>query len=161
MRGFTMVSPNLWRSKRWADLSDDCRLAGLYLLTNEHNNSAGCYRLLPGYACADLRWEMGRYLACLRELEQAEIILVDGETNELMIQRWFQHCAPANEKHLKGTWRLIAAIDSPKLRQATGEALNAALDLRTAERAAKNSAEKSADVTALSDALKNKMKRSG
>ena len=49
MREFSKVSPAVWQSERFHSLpSDDGRYVHLYLLTNDHQNSAGCYRLPDG-----------------------------------------------------------------------------------------------------------------
>jgi len=123
-----MVSPAVHRSWRRRGIAGtDGGHVGLYLFTCEHQNSAGCFRLLPGYACTDLGdWPLERFQAALKVLVEAQIILTDNETSEVMILRWFKHCPPTNSKHYQGTSRIVAAIESERLRQAAAEALNAA-----------------------------------
>jgi hypothetical protein len=150
-----MVSPKVHRSKRWAALDVDARLLGLYALTNEHQNSAGCYRLLPGYACADLGgWPLERFHAALEALEAAEIIAADSDTSEVMILRWFQHCPPTNSKHFQGTLRIANDIESERLRRATIDALTAAWDAVQAAKAARTAGE----VVPISPALRRQMR---
>ena len=57
MRTFSKISPKLWRSPRFRSLeSGDERLLYLYVLTCEHQSSAGCFRLPDAYAASDLGW---------------------------------------------------------------------------------------------------------
>ncbi|MBV9549833.1 MAG: hypothetical protein JO256_09200 [Alphaproteobacteria bacterium] len=126
-RNFNMVSPKLWRSRRFLDQALEARLLYLYLLTCEHATSAGCYRLLPGYACADLGgWQRENYDHALSSLAQAGMIEADSETQEVLITRWFQHSPPMNRKHYAGTMKLVLAIESARLRQTATKALDEA-----------------------------------
>lgn len=154
-RNFNMVSPAIWRSKRWATTTDDGRLLALYILTNDHQNSAGCYRLLPGYGCADLGgWALDRFQAALAAIETADIVITDSSTSEILIQRWFKHCPPTNSKHYQGTLRIAFMIESDRLRQLTVDSLNAAWDAAQAARAAKNAA----DVVPISPELRSRVR---
>jgi hypothetical protein len=53
-REFSKVSPSLWRSARFAGLSDKGKIGFVYFCTNAHVTSAGVYVLPDGYACSDL-----------------------------------------------------------------------------------------------------------
>lgn len=154
-RNFNMVSPAVWRSKRWATLTDDARLVGMYLLTNGHQNSAGCCRLLPGYACADLGgWALPRFLDALAALESAEIAVTDADTSEVLILRWFKHCPPTNSKHFQGTLKIAAAIESDRLRPLAIDALTAAWEAAQAARTARAAA----DVVSISPELRRQVR---
>jgi hypothetical protein len=75
MREFSKISPRVWRSQRFRALaSDDARHLHLYLLTCEHQNSAGAFRLPAGYACNDLNWGQDRFSRALAELEEAGLM---------------------------------------------------------------------------------------
>jgi len=129
MREFSKVCPQIWESKRFRSLADDsARLAYLYLLTNGHQTSAGCYRLPPAYACADMGWEPDQYDAALRALLDAQLVQVDWDTSEVFIPRWFKHNPPTNEKHAKGTTRLVEKIQSDRLRELAGQELQEAMN---------------------------------
>ena len=98
----------------------------LYLLTNQHQNSAGCYALPDGYACTDLGWPAKQYRAGIASLVASGMILVDERTSEVLLERWFRHNAPMNTNHYKGTAKLVARIQSDQLRGAASAALDAA-----------------------------------
>ena len=129
MREFSKVSPKIWESNRFRSLADDsARLAYLYLLSNGHQTSAGCYRLPSAYACADMAWGPDKYEAALQALFEAQLIDVDGDTSEVFIHRWFKHNPPTNEKHAKGTTRLVEKIESDRLRELANQELQEALN---------------------------------
>ena len=118
MRDFSKVSPSLWRSKKFRILpSDDARYMYLYLLTNQHQNSAGAYQLPPAYAAYDLGWDLERYLATLGQMVDAGLVEVDGETDEILIANWFKHNPPMNPKHRIGTISVLNRLESKRLHE--------------------------------------------
>lgn len=118
MRDFSKVSPHLWRSKRFRSLGDEGRLLHMYLLTCEHQTSAGCLRLPDAYAAADLGWPVDKFHRATAEVEEAGLIVHDDETEEIFVTRWFKHNPPTNSKHRQGVDRIISEIDSDKVREA-------------------------------------------
>lgn len=123
MRDFSKVSPSLWHSERFNSLaSDDARFAYLYMLTCEHQTSAGCYRLPDAYAAADLRWPVERYQRALSELIGSGLIVHDPAASVVMVTRWFRFNSPMNEKHLKGIRHILERLPSQKIwAEATAE----------------------------------------
>jgi hypothetical protein len=123
MREYSKVAPVLWQSARFNSLpSDDGRYLYLYLLTNSHQNSAGCYRLPDGYACSDLRWESKRYLTAREELVAGAMIQYDPDASVVMIERWFKHNPPTSEDHLTGIERLLDHLPSEAICEAARQA---------------------------------------
>lgn len=113
MRDFSKVSPSLWHSERFIGLaSDDARYTYLYLLTSEHQTSAGCYRLPDAYAAADLRWPVERYEQARSELVKAGLIRFDAAASVLMITRWFRFNPPMNPKHHQGIRHILERLPS-------------------------------------------------
>jgi hypothetical protein len=110
---FSKVYPALWRSKRFTGLSgSDSKLLYLYLLTSEHQTSAGAYAIPDGYVATDMAWELKRYREARDELVKAGLIAFDPETCEVYIERWFKHSPPMNDKHAQGIQRLLDEIES-------------------------------------------------
>lgn len=116
-RSFTMVSPAMWRSKRFKAASTEGRLLYVYFLTSEHQSNAGCHRLPPGYACTDLGWTLAEFERARGELIDLGLIAFDEDTDEVFICRWFKHCPPTNPKHRAGVLRSIEGIESDTLRE--------------------------------------------
>lgn len=123
MREYSKVSPKLWRSKRFRLLAtDDARMFYLYLLTCEHQTSAGCFRLPDAYAASDLGWDTERMEGARAPLV-TDMIGHDAETDEYFVRRWFNHNPPTNQKHLKGVQRIISELDSDHVREIAEEEL--------------------------------------
>ena len=116
-RNFSMVSPRLWHSPRFRRLTDEAKLLLFYLLTSDHQTSAGCFRLLNGYVCADLDWDEEKYLRCRDELVKGDLVAVDPESSFIYVQRWFKHSPPTNVKHRKAVASQIEKIESVLLRE--------------------------------------------
>ena len=162
MREFSKISPAVWGSERFNNLeSDEARYLYLFLLTCEHQTSAGVFRLKDAYATADLRWPMERYLAARKLLVEADLVKFDLTSGYVLITRWFKHNPPMNESHLKGVARVIHKMPCEQLKQ---EALGALQEAHEALRVAKALAEgkmPGAPVSDLSHALKTQLGRAG
>lgn len=132
-RDFTKVSPHVWQSSRFRRLESDAQLLYLYLLTCDHQNSAGCFRLPDLYACSDLGWEAERFKSARSALVDGDMISYDGESFEIFVHRWFKHSPPMNEKHSEGTQRLISDVESDEIRNRVEEEFLEADALRIAK----------------------------
>ncbi|MCC0035339.1 MAG: hypothetical protein H6887_08780 [Hoeflea sp.] len=116
-REFSKISPTVWRSGRFNGLDSDAMVLHLYFMTCEHQNSAGCFRLPDGYACADLGWELGNYIRCRNQIIKAGLVSFDTESSEVFVHRWFKHNPPMNDKHAQGTCHIIQRIESDDIRE--------------------------------------------
>jgi len=113
-----MVSRSIWRSSRFGALTASRdKLLFFYLMTNEHQNGAGCYRLPDGYAIADLGWTLDDYLAAREAVQAAGLIDRDPDTDEIFVERWLRNNPPHNKSHATGIKNLIFAVESDRLRQ--------------------------------------------
>jgi hypothetical protein len=130
-RRFSKVSPAVWGSQRFMGLpSSDEKLLYLYFLTSEHMTSAGAYRIKEGYAIADLGWTAPQYRKARVALVEAELIAYDEGHETVYVLRWFTHNPPQNEKHAKGTQRLIGELDSEIIQAKVMEDFEAVEELR-------------------------------
>jgi hypothetical protein len=136
-REFTKVSPAVWASVRFKTLSDRGRLLYLYMLTNQHINSSGVYRLPDAYAASDMGWNVDDYHAERAALVGAKMLDYDTDTSEVLIERWYRHNGPMNDKHAIGTRKFIMAIDSDRLRELAEVAFVEADQRRIADQEAK------------------------
>jgi hypothetical protein len=114
-RTYTKVSPNLWTSQRFRGVEHQARLFYVYLLTNEHVDSCGCYRLPLLYAAADFGVDAETAAALVRALETVDLIAYDADAEFVLVKRWFKHNPPMNKDHAAGTRRLISEIQSEAL----------------------------------------------
>lgn len=116
-RDFNMVSPTVWRSGRFAKLEQSAKLLFLYVMTSEHQNSAGCYRLPAGYAVEDAGCSVEGFNEDMAAIVAADLVLYDDATKEVFVRDWFQHCPPTNKSHAKGTIKIISRISSDRMRE--------------------------------------------
>ena len=114
-RTFSKVSPALWTSRRFRGVGAEARLYYLYLLTNAHIDSTGCYRLPDAYACADCGINADTHLAVTAELTAADMIALDD--GYVLVRRWFKHNPPTNLDYAEGVKRRIVLIESDVLRE--------------------------------------------
>ena len=102
-RPFGMIVTSIWGSQRFHALPDDtCRLGYLYLHTNDHRNSLGCFRLPPDYLAADLRIDVEKARYILHEIEAQGLVDYDPVNLVVRIAKWFPHNAINSPKHLAG-----------------------------------------------------------
>ncbi len=138
MRDFSKVSPSLWHSERFNSLpSDDARDAYLYLLTSEHQTSAGCYRLPDAYAAADLRWPVERYQHARSELIASGLVNHDAALCRDDYALVPVQC-PQNGNHLKGIRGVLERLPSQEIWAAATAELEAALEAMAKAKAEKD-----------------------
>ena len=68
MRDYGKVHTSFWISDGMRRVSDGARLLALYLLTGQHTNMNGCFRLPDGYVSEDLNWTSERVAKGFKEL---------------------------------------------------------------------------------------------
>lgn len=111
MREFGLVSTSIWNSRKFCGLkSDDARLLYFYLLTCPSVNSIGCYVLKPGYAAADLGWDLIRYENGIDTLSEANLIGIDRAESLVRVIGFLQHSEIMNAKHGAGAIKLAMAL---------------------------------------------------
>jgi hypothetical protein len=119
MRDYSKISPKVWRSPRFQGLgAERAKLFYLYVLTCQHQSSAGCFRLPDAYASADLDWNQEELAGARTALVGAGLLVHDSETDEYFVPRWFKHNPGTNPKHRTGIERLISELDSDRVREA-------------------------------------------
>lgn len=117
-RDFSKVSPKLWRSPRFRGLEDErAKLLYLYVLTCQHQTSAGCFKLPDAYVIADLGWATEHFAVARASLVEAGLLFHDPATEEYFVPRWYRHNPGTNTNHKKGICRLISELDSDALRE--------------------------------------------
>lgn len=117
-RDFTKVSPRVWRSRRFRTLTDDAKQLLLFLLTCDHQTSAGCFRMPDAYGAADLLWAVERMQAARSALVEAGLVVFDDRTEEYFVCGWFAYSRPMNVSHQKSIDRQVENIESDAVRAA-------------------------------------------
>ena len=123
MRTFGQVPLALWRNPGFVGLSDDARLALLFLWCGPHSTSAGVYVLPDGYAALDLGWDVGRWIKGRNEIEEAGFIARDLDTQTILIRDYFVANRPTNARHLAAIRSQLSAITCSDIKQEAERAL--------------------------------------
>lgn len=125
------VSPKFWVNERraWTDAE---RLLGLYLLTCEHRNTEGLYRLPKGYICEDLGWTPRKASETLAALVSEGFVAYDEDAQVVFLPKALLQQRPTTRKQVQGAlnelgrlprtvlWRdFMAACDQHAPRLAT------------------------------------------
>jgi hypothetical protein len=116
MRDYAKISCTLWGSQKFRSLpDDDCRMVYLYLHTNQHVNSVGCYVLRAEYALSDLGWDeqddgLIRYRYCIDTLSKANLIGFDRVESVVRIVGYLRHDPFVNAKHAAGAMKIAAKL---------------------------------------------------
>jgi hypothetical protein len=162
MREFSKISPAVWGSERFNNLpSDDARFLYLFLLTCEHQTSAGAFKLKDGYAVDDLRWTIGRYQAARQHLVDADLVSFDEPSRVVLIKRWFRHNPPMNESHLQGVAKIIHKLPCEPLKMEALAALHQAFEELQVSKAMADAKLPPAPVTDLSQAMRAHASKNG
>lgn len=69
-------------------VSDDARLLALYLLTGQHTNMIGCFRLPDGYVSEDLSWTSERVSKWFDELSENGFATRDSSSKWVLIRNF-------------------------------------------------------------------------
>lgn len=107
-RSFGMLGSTIWQSRRFNRLgSDGARLAFCYVISTDHGNLIGTYRLNPNYMAADRSISTDQAEAELEDMAQVGLIDYDGNERLLHVRRWFSRNKITNRNHLIGAVRTL------------------------------------------------------
>jgi len=101
MRDYGKVHTSFWTSDTLADLGDDARFLALYLLTCQHGNMAGVFRLPMAYAVEDTGWTSERLGNGFQTLSDADWLRRDPKTGWTWIRKFTKWNRPDNPNQQK------------------------------------------------------------
>lgn len=96
MRKYGTVEGAYWAWARKCGLSVEATMLGAYLMTNEHSNSVGCYRLPNGFIAEDLPFDAETISKGFAELSRNRFAYRCERTNWVFIRDYLDHNPPAN-----------------------------------------------------------------
>lgn len=100
-RAFRKVSPRIWSDAKFLSLSDDGKLALLFLLTHPTLTSLGALRgNCPGLA-VEIRWKAERLETAIQELTAAGIVDLDAGASFIALPNYLKHNPPENPNVIK------------------------------------------------------------
>ena len=115
-RDFTKVSPAIWKSRKFRELScGEAKLFYLFVLTGPHQTNAGISKLPLAYAAYDLGVPLGTLEQSMESCIEVGLLDQDPETDEVFITNWFTFNIPMNAKHRKGVVHTLERVESERL----------------------------------------------
>lgn len=109
MARYYRVRPDYWSHDK-AGWTDRDKLLGLYLLTCEHRNLEGFYRLPKAYVAADLGWAPKTVDATLKRLISAGFCLYDAEAEVVLLPDVLADQAPSTGKQMVGALNSLERV---------------------------------------------------
>jgi len=115
MRDYGKVQSTFWTSNNTRSLSDDGRMLALYLLTGNHTNQIGCFRLPDGYVCEDLSWTKERVLKGFVELFNNGFATRDMDSKWVFIHKYLKWNIIENPNQAKSAVRLFDQVPNESI----------------------------------------------
>lgn len=110
MRDYGKVYSAFWTSEDTRDLSDDGKLLALYLLTSDHTNIIGCFRLPDAYVCEDLGWVAERVSKGFTELFQKGFATRNERSRWIVIHKFLRWNQIENPNQAKAAKKAAEAV---------------------------------------------------
>lgn len=112
MRDYGKVHTSFWSSDSLKGLSDDAKFLALYLLTCQHGNMAGVFRIPLAYAAEDTGWDLERLRNGFGTLSEAGWIRRCDRTGWVWVVKWLKWNRPDNPNQWKAVAKLVAQVPS-------------------------------------------------
>jgi len=110
MRDYGKIHSSFWTSPDIIKLSDNGKLLAVYLLSCEHSNIVGCFRLPNAYIVEDLNWTTETVIEALKEL------FTNGFVRDCERSKWLWICnfltfnKPENPNQWKSARKAVKQI---------------------------------------------------
>lgn len=96
MREYGTIHTSFWVSESIVQLDDRAKLLALYLLTSQHSNMGGVFRLPELYISEDMQWDLNDIQQYLNILEDSEFISRCTQTKWVWIRNYIKWNKPQN-----------------------------------------------------------------
>jgi hypothetical protein len=110
MARYYPVSPLFWTDEKVTHWDDQETLLALYLLTCEHRNLEGLFRLPLAYIQADLEWEAPDTENRLQRLIQDGFVAYDNEARVIFLTKALKYHEPKADKQVQGAVNALQMV---------------------------------------------------
>lgn len=110
MRDYGKVHTSFWSSDTLKGLRDDAKFLALYLLTCQHGNMAGAFRLPLAYAAEDTGWDLERLRNGFETLSESGWLYRCERTGWVWVTNWLKWNRPDNPNQRKAVAKLLAQV---------------------------------------------------
>lgn len=110
MRDYGKVHTSFWSSDTLKGLSDDAKFLALYLLTCQHGNMAGAFRLPLAYVAEDTGWDLERLRNGFVTLSESGWLYRCERTGWVWVTNWLKWNRPDNPNQRKAIAKLLSQV---------------------------------------------------
>lgn len=111
MRKYGTVDTCFWTDGKIRTLSEKGKFLFLYLLTCQHSNAIGCYRLPLAYISSDLKWTPETVTQTVTQTVSIGLIEYDFDREIVWLKNFFKHNTIDNPNVAKGCISHIEVLD--------------------------------------------------
>ncbi len=116
-RNFARISTSIWEDDDWRALGP-AQHVYLLILAQPKLTLAGCIDLKPKSWARMGGLTVGAVISALDTLDETEFVVIDEQTEELVVRTFTQHDnVTANGNLIRGVWSAWSAIESKMLRR--------------------------------------------
>jgi hypothetical protein len=110
MARFYPISPLFWTDEKTAAWDEPTRNLAFYVLTCEHRNLEGLYRLPYAYVAADLGWAVDEVSFRMETLIDCGFIKYDPDARVIFLPKALKYHQPTSPNHVKGALNDLASV---------------------------------------------------
>jgi len=110
MRDYGRIHTKFWEQPEISELSLEGRLLAVYLLTSQHSNMLGCYRVSTGYVMDDLRLPHDTAEAAFAELETIGFLHRCRATGWVLLPKYLKYNPVENPNQAKAALKLVDKV---------------------------------------------------
>lgn len=115
MARYYPVSPLYWSDSKVQGWPTETRLLALYLLTCEHRNLEGLYRLPFAYVEADLGWSEEAVVGGMADLIEAGFVDFDREAQVVFLPKALKYHNPRSSRQIQGAVNVLQEVPETSL----------------------------------------------
>ena len=112
---YIRIATRFWSDEKIEDLSEQARYLYLYILTNQHTNMAGFYRLPAKYIQADLSWNVKQLNKPFQELLSKGLIKQDSNRSIILIPNFLRYNKIQNPNQVKSVQKITEELPDNNL----------------------------------------------
>jgi|688.fasta_scaffold682453_2 hypothetical protein len=124
MARYYPISPLFWSDSEVRQLDAETKLLALYLLTSEHRNLEGLYRLPLPYIQADLGWSSMDVDVRMAALEERGFLSYDFMAEVVLVRKALKYHQPLTDKQIQGAINALQEVPDTSLWDDFVEAAN-------------------------------------
>lgn len=115
MARYYPISPLFWSDQKVQRWDEETRLLALYLLTCEHRNLEGYYRLPYAYIQADLKWSEAEVRDRMETLLHDGFILYDEAARVVFLPKVLKYHEPKSTNQIQGAINALQQVPDSDL----------------------------------------------